>query len=58
MPEALLIKPIQRYVDKQFPGTKIVKIGKKTLGFEIELSDGVELKFDRLGTFKSMSMDD
>ncbi len=47
-----------RQVDKQFPGTKIVKIEKKTLGFEIELSDGVELKFDRLGTFKSMSMDD
>lgn len=45
-------------MDKQFPGTKIVKIEKKTLGFEIELSDGVELKFDRLGTFKSMSMDD
>lgn len=58
VPEVLVIKPIQRYADKQFPGTKIVKIEKKTLGFEIELSDGVELKFDRLGTFKSMSMDD
>lgn len=58
VPSALVIKPIRNYVKKNFPDTHIVKIEKKTFGFELELSDGIELKFDRLGTFKSMKMDD
>lgn len=58
VPEGLISKPIRKYVDKNFPGVKIVKIEKKNWGSEIELSDGVELKFDLLGSFKSMKMDD
>lgn len=40
------------------PDVKIVKIEKKSGGYEIGLSDGVELKFNLLGQFKSMEMDD
>ena len=58
VPEALVIKPIQRYLKKNFPDVLVVKIEKKTFGFELELSEGTELKFDRLGTFKSMEADD
>lgn len=58
VPEALVIKPIRRYVDKNFKGLAIVKIEKKATSFEIELSDGVDLKFDRLGNFKSADFDD
>lgn len=58
VPQALVIKPIRNYVSKNFPKTFIVSIEKKTTYFEVELNDGVELKFDRLGGFKSMKMND
>lgn len=58
VPSGLIIKTIQKYLKNNFPEEKVVKIEKKTLGFELELSNGIELKFDRLGTFKSMDMDD
>ena len=51
------MKPIRNYVAKNFPDVKIVKIEKDFVGFDIELSDGVEVKFDRLGNFKSVDMD-
>lgn len=57
VPQGLILKPIQRYVKKNFPDVKIVKIEKDFKGFEVDLSDGVELKFDRLGTFKGADMD-
>ena len=57
VPQGLVMKPIQRYVTKNFPGVKIVKIEKDFKGFEVDLSDGVELKFDRLGTFKGADVD-
>ena len=58
VPEALVIRPIRKYIERNFPDTKIVKIEKKTFGFELELSDGIEVKFDRHGTFKSVEMND
>ncbi len=58
VPSSLVIKPIRNYIKKNFPDTFVVKIEKKSLAYEVELNDGVELKFDRLGTFKSMKMDD
>ena len=58
VPEGLVTKPIRNYVKKNFPDVKIVKIEKKSGGYEIGLSDGVELKFNLLGQFKSMEMDD
>ncbi len=58
VPDALIIKAIQRYLKKNFADEKVVKIEKKASGYELELSDGVELKFDRLGTFKSADFDD
>ena len=57
VPQELILKPIRNYVAKNFPDVKIVKIEKDFVGFDIELSDGVEVKFDRLGNFKSVDMD-
>lgn len=57
VPQELILKPIRNYVAKNFPDVKIVKIEKDFAGFDIELSDGVEVKFDRLGNFKSVDMD-
>ncbi len=45
-------------MSKNFPQTFITSIEKKTSGYEIELNDGVDLKFNPLGGFKSMKMDD
>ncbi|MBO4966143.1 MAG: PepSY-like domain-containing protein [Muribaculaceae bacterium] len=58
VPSALILKKIRTYVKKNFPDAIVVKVDKKSLNFEIELNNGVELKFDRLGTFKSMKTDD
>lgn len=58
VPESIIMKPIRNYVKKNFPQTFITEIKKKGWGYEIELNDGVELKFNSLGGFKSMKMDD
>ncbi|MCM1067502.1 MAG: PepSY-like domain-containing protein [Muribaculaceae bacterium] len=57
VPEKLIIKPIRRYLNDNFSGQTVVKIEKKATAFEVELADGVEIKFDRLGNFKSIDMD-
>lgn len=58
VPEGLVTNPIRKYVSKNFSDVKIVKIKKKSGGYEIGLSDGVELKFNLLGQFKGVKMDD
>lgn len=58
VPQALILKTIRNYISKNFPGTFVTSIEKKTTSYEIELNDGIELKFSRLGQFKSMKMDD
>ncbi|MDE7119723.1 MAG: PepSY-like domain-containing protein [Muribaculaceae bacterium] len=59
VPQSLVLKPIRNYVAKNYAGLKIVEIEKKASGYEIELSDGVELKFNLLGSFtKVLSVGD
>lgn len=59
VPEGLVMKPIRNYVNKNFADQKIVKIKKKSSGYEVTLDDGVELKFNLLGGFsKVMGVDD
>ncbi len=58
VPSAIVPKSIRNYVAKNFQDVFIVSIEKKSSGgYEVELSDGVELKFNALGQFKSMEMD-
>lgn len=59
VPEGLVMKPIRNYLNKNFAGQKVVKIKKKSSGYEVTLDDGVELKFNLLGGFsKVMGVDD
>lgn len=51
VPETLVIKPIRKYVTKNFSTLKIVKIRKKSGGYQVGLSDGVVLKFNLLGSY-------
>lgn len=58
VPEALIIKAIRRYLNANYKDQTVVKIEKKATSFKLELTDGVELKFDRLGNFKGVELDD
>ena len=51
MPEALVTKPIRKYLDKNYAGNKVVKLRKKISGYEVGLCDGQELKFSLIGSF-------
>lgn len=59
VPNDIIPKKIRTYVTTNFPDVSIVKIEKKSTGaYEVELSDGVELKFNALLQFTGASMDD
>ena len=49
VPANLVPANIANYVKSNFPGAKIVKIDKERYGYEIELSNDLELKFNKSG---------
>ena len=49
VPADLVPAPIQEYVNTSFPGALIVKIDKERYGYDIELSNDLELKFNPSG---------
>ena len=51
VPEALVTKPIRKYLDKNYAGNKVVNFDKKISGYEVGLCDGQELKFSLIGSF-------
>ena len=56
VPAALVPAAIAQYVKTNFPGAKIVKIDKERHGYDIELSNDIELKFNKNGAL--IGMDD
>ncbi len=56
VPAALVPAFIAEYVQTSFPGQIIVKIDKERYGYEIELGNDLELKFDKNG--KLLNIDD
>ena len=58
VPSGLIMRAIRNYLKKNFKDVQVVKIEKKRSGgYELELSDGVELKFNALGGIKSVGLD-
>jgi len=51
VPANLVPKAIQNYVKANYAGCVITKIDKERYGYEIELSNDVELKFNKQGKF-------
>ena len=51
VPDGLILKPIRQYVKSNFKGRRIVSLDIDRNSYDIELSDGLELKFDRAGNF-------
>lgn len=56
VPAALVPAAIAQYVKQNFDGIAIVKIDKERYGYEIELANDVELKFNKKGAL--IGMDD
>ena len=56
VPKAIVPQAISRYVAANFRGQVITKIDKERYGYDIELSGGGDLKFNKAGAF--MGYDD
>ena len=56
VPATLIPEQITAYVNPNFPSTLIKKIEKKYMGWEIELSNHLEIKFNN--NFKVLEIDD
>ena len=51
VPASMVPVVISNYVSANHKGTKIVSIEKERNGYDVELSNGVDLKFDSAGKF-------
>ena len=51
VPDVFVMKQIRQYISSNYKGAKIVQIEKNDNSYDIELSNGVDLEFDRLGRF-------
>lgn len=51
VPDSMVPAAIRDYVSKHQKGTRIIGIDKERRGYDIELSNGVEMKFDKAGNF-------
>lgn len=54
VPYGFIPAPIKNYSTKNFPNTYIIKIEKKRWSYKAELSNGLELEFDKNGNFKKI----
>lgn len=51
IPSAFIPNEIAQYVKKNQPGQKIVGIDKERSGYDVELANGVDMKFNKQGQF-------
>lgn len=51
LPYGFIPSRIQNYASKSFPNTFIIKIEKERWSYKAELSNGIDLEFDRKGNF-------
>lgn len=58
VPEEIVPAAIRRHVNKNYSEVYIKSIVKKSGSYEIGLSDGVVLKYNLLGQFKGVKMDE
>lgn len=56
VPAGLVPQVLAAYVQANYPGTMIVKIDKELYGYELEISNGLDLKFSPDG--KLLGIDD
>lgn len=56
VPEALIPAPLLKEVHDRFAGSSVVKIDRDRHGYELELSNGLELKFN--SKYRLVELDD
>lgn len=54
VPTALVPAPIATHVSTNFPSVVIVKIDKEHYGYEVELGNGLEMKFNKQGALTEL----
>ena len=54
VPTALIPAPIVAHLQSQFPNALIVKLDKERYGYEVELANGLEMKFNKQGVLTEM----
>jgi len=54
VPVSIIPAPIASHVQATFPDNDIVEIDKERYGFDVRLSDGMELQYDKNGGFKKV----
>ena len=56
VPSALVPSAISKFVKAQYPNARIVQIERNSRGYEIDLSNGMDIKFDK--KFNVVKIDD
>jgi hypothetical protein len=51
IPTEFIPERILQYIRKRFPNNEVVKIEKEKRSFEVEITNGLELEFDKEGKF-------
>lgn len=51
VPRAFVPQAVRNFVARQQPGQRIVSIERDRKGYDAELSNGIDLKFDKAGKF-------
>lgn len=51
VPEAIIPGNIRSYISKSFPNNKVEQISRSSRKYEVELTSGLDLEFDRKGKF-------
>lgn len=51
VPSFFIPKAISEFIKKEQPGQKVIGIEKKRNGYEVELTNGVDMKFNSQGQF-------
>ncbi len=54
VPAAIIPTNITNYVKSKFPSNFIVRIEKKHVGYEVELDNDLDLRFDKNGNFQNV----
>ena len=54
VPTALIPAPIVAHIQANFPDAMITKIDKEHYGYEVDLANGLELKFNKQGVLTEM----
>lgn len=52
VPKYFLLQPIRSYIERNHKGLTVVGVDKERGGFDVQLSNGLEIKFDKQGNFK------